>query len=90
MHYKIQICHSGTYTLWMLMKFDDTDTDLCALALDGHELDGEIYQQNGGFFTYSMKQRWHWRAVASFDITKESIFYLYLGKNHALELTGFM
>ena len=27
MHYRIQICHSGTYTLWMLMKFDDTDTD---------------------------------------------------------------
>ena len=86
MHYKIQICHSGTYILWMLMKFDDTDTDLCALALDGHELNGEIYQQNGEFFTYSMKQRWHWRAVASFDIAKGEHILSVFGKKSCLRI----
>lgn len=54
--------------------------------------DGSSWKQeekkrlSGGFFTYSMKQRWHWRAVASFDITKGEHILSVFGKKSCLRI----
>ncbi len=57
MHYRIRIRDAGNYFVWLLMKFEDTDSDSCYLALDGMVLDAErTFSSHGGFFTYSMKQ----------------------------------
>lgn len=69
MHYRIRIRDAGNYFVWLLMKFEDTDSDSCYFALDGMVLDAErTFSSHGGFFTYSMKQRWHWRAAAVMEM----------------------
>lgn len=69
MHYRIRVCNPGTYIIWLLMKFEDDDSDSCFITLDGTaQKVNRISSPHGGFFTYSMKQRWHWRAVAFAEV----------------------
>ncbi len=69
LHYRFKIKAKGNYTLWLLMKFEDSDSDFCRIGVDGliWELP-RMYASGGGFFTYSMKQRWHWRAVGEMKL----------------------
>ncbi len=83
MHYRINVSESGGYLVWLLMRFEDDDSDACRLAFDGRILDvGEMVSARGSFFTYSMKQRWHWRAVALAELdTGEHLFSIYGSKS---------
>ncbi|HJC22489.1 MAG TPA: glycosyl hydrolase 115 family protein [Candidatus Eisenbergiella merdavium] len=65
MHYRFRIHNPADYTIWLLMRFEDTDSDYCETAVDGMIREADrAYAPGGGFFSYSMKQRWHWRAVS--------------------------
>lgn len=71
MHYRFRINEAGNYILWLLMKFEDTDSDFCRIGMDGRMWAlSQMYASGDGFFTYSMKQRWHWRAVGGAKLTQ--------------------
>ena len=71
LHYRFRINEAGSYTLWLLMKFEDADSDFCRIGVDGRVWEkARMYVSGNGFFTYSMKQRWHWRAVEETEMTK--------------------
>ena len=71
LHYRFRINEAGSYTLWLLMKFEDADSDFCRIGVDGRVWEkARMYVSGNGFFTYSMKQRWHWRAVGETEMTK--------------------
>ena len=71
MHYRFKISGQGNYTLWLLMKFEDADSDFCRIGIDGRiwELP-RMYSSGEDFFTYSMKQRWHWRATGGMELAE--------------------
>lgn len=87
MHYRIRIQNPGTYFVWLLMKFEDADSDSCYLLADGMQQDADrIFSSHGGFFTYSMKQRWHWRAVAALDLNAGEHILSVMGKKSGLRI----
>lgn len=87
MHYRIRVQNPGTYFVWLLMKFEDADSDSCYLVLDGIPQDADrMILAHGGFFTYSMKQRWHWRAVTALDLDVGEHILSIMGKKSWLRI----
>lgn len=87
MHYRIRVKNPGSYYIWLLMKFEDTDSDSCYMALDGTLQDiSQFFSGRGNFFTYSMKQRWHWRAVTSMELEAGIHIFSIIGKKSGLQI----
>ncbi len=87
MHYKIRIGQEGGYTIWILMKFEDLDSDTCRIAIDEKIVPKEdMSTLQGNFFTYSMKQRWHWRAVTKIYLKEGEHTLSILGEKSGLRL----
>lgn len=86
MNYRIMIEHPGIYDIWLLVKFEDIETDACVLALDGDIQDAGQQYSGGTLFTYSMKQRWNWQAVSAMKMTYGMHTFSILGRKSGLRI----
>ncbi len=86
MHYRIEIAEAGNYDVWLLIKFEDWESDACRLALDGILQHGKQQYSGGNLFTYSMKQRWNWQAITSMNITAGAHTLSVYGKKSGLRI----
>ena len=87
MSYRIKVENAGDYYIWLLMKFEDADSDSCTLALDGVvQAPEEQFGPANGFFTYSMKQRWHWRALSKLELSEGIHVFSILGRKSGLRI----
>ncbi len=86
MNFSINLKKSGLYHIWILVKFDDDRMDSCYLALDGKVQDlGEQFGR-GHLYTYSMKQRWNWRAISDMYIEEGNHTFSVLAREAGLRI----
>lgn len=86
MHYRISISETGKYYIWLLVKFEDTGSDACCLALDGKIQESSKQFSGGSLFTYSMKQRWNWQVISAMEIAAGVHTFSVLGKKSGLRI----
>ena len=75
LHYKIQIQHTGSYHVWMLMYIPDERSDSLILALDGSVQSQEEQFSGGGQFTYGTSHIYYWNLISDIRLAAgEHIF----------------
>lgn len=67
LNYRIS-CRGGSYTLWMLSKFNVQEEGVFAIAVDGGILpDGALYQK-GRLWRYEAEQIYRWVPVTVMEL----------------------
>ena len=75
LNYKIQIQHTGSYHVWMLMYIPDERSDSLILALDGSVQPQEEQFSGGGQFTYGTSHIYYWNLISDIRLAAgEHIF----------------
>ena len=69
LNYRIQ-CSGGTYTLWMLSKFNVREEGVFGIGIDGKRLAAEKLYGNGALWGYEAEQVYRWVPVAQIPLAE--------------------
>ncbi len=67
LHYRFR-CAGGTYTLWMLSKFNMREESVFAVAFDSSLVPQEQLYRNGSLWRYEAEQIYRWVPVACVEL----------------------
>jgi len=77
LNYRIR-CGGGTYTLWMLSKFNVREEGFFAVGIDGEVLPREKLYGKGGLWRYEAEQIYRWVPAAQIQLEKgEHVLHVY-------------
>ena len=79
LNYRIQ-CSGGTYTLWMLSKFNVREEGFFGIGIDGEQIPEEKLYGNGGLWRYEAEQVYRWVPAARIPL---------VGGEHTLHIYAF-
>jgi len=77
LNYRIQ-CEGGTYTLWMLSKFNLREEGFFGIGTDGKIIPREKLYGNGGLWRYEAEQIYRWVPAVQISLEKgEHVLQIY-------------
>lgn len=77
LNYRIH-CSGGTYTLWMLSKFNVREEGFFGIGIDGKQIPAEKLYGNGGLWRYEAEQVYRWVPAATIPLARgEHTLHIY-------------
>ncbi len=77
LNYRIH-CSGGTYTLWMLSKFNVREEGFFGIGIDGKQIPAEKLYGNGGLWRYEAEQVYRWVPAATIPLARgEQTLHIY-------------
>ena len=77
LNYRIQ-CSGGTYTLWMLSKFNVREEGVFGIGIDGSQIPEENLYGNGSLWRYEAEQIYRWVPTAQIPLAEgEHTLHIY-------------
>jgi len=81
LRYRIQVPATGTYHVWLLVKFSAQDDDSCWVGVDGHVQPIAEQYSGGDLYTFGTQELWHWTHLSDLVFTAGSrIFSIHARK----------
>lgn len=86
LHYKINIQNSGTYHVWMLIRYYSGTSDSCYLALDGEVQPLSEQFNRGNLHTYNTEQVYYWCLMSDMLLSKGEHVFSILARKSELRI----